>query len=470
MATVQQIIDYAVDWAVSIANDNSHGYSQATRSLYEISNPKSFDCSSLVLTAYYAAFIKYGLTPTPKDCGCSYTGNMMNLLNCGFEVVATGQTAHASMKKGDIELNTSYHTAMAIDGDNIVHARSSEGTSNTTDDSGNEIRTQAWYNYSHGWNYRLRFTGKGMDLSDSSDESDTTYLNGIDISNYQSGIDLSSVSADFVIIKATEGTTYTSPSFATQYKSALAAGKLVGVYHYSDGGDVESEADYFLKVAKDCIGTAILCLDWESVGNSQFNKNDKSWVKSWCDYVYAKTGIKPFVYTSAGYMSNISGIGYPLWIAQYANNNETGYQANPWNEGAYECVIRQYSSHGKLSGYSGYLDLDKFYGDKAAWKNYAGASSDSTASTTTSTTTTGGVYTFTTETVQNGSSGLSVLLLQEILKARGFKGADGKELELDRSAGTNTIYALTAYQQSRSSVLTVDGVCGAKTWADLIAL
>lgn len=167
MATVQQIIDAAVDFAVRMANDNKHGYSQAVRSLYNIDNPTSFDCSSLACTAYYYAFKKYGITPTPKDCGCTYTGNMLNLLNCGFEVVATNQTAHAQMQKGDIELNTTYHTAIAIDGNNIVHARSSEGTSDTVDGSGNEIRTQPWYLYSHGWTHRLRFTGKGLNLGGS---------------------------------------------------------------------------------------------------------------------------------------------------------------------------------------------------------------------------------------------------------------------------------------------------------------
>ena len=162
---VQQVIDDAVSFAIGIANDNSHGYSQAVRSLYNITNPTSFDCSSLVCTAYYYAFVKNGISPTPKDMGCSYTGNMMNLTKCGFEVVAKNQTAHAQMKKGDIELNTTYHTALAIDGDNIVHARSSEGTSDTRDGSGNEIRTQPWYLYSHGWTCRLRFTGNGLNLN-----------------------------------------------------------------------------------------------------------------------------------------------------------------------------------------------------------------------------------------------------------------------------------------------------------------
>jgi GH25 family lysozyme M1 (1,4-beta-N-acetylmuramidase) len=89
--------------------------------------------------------------------------------------------------------------------------------------------------------------------------------------------------------------------------------------------------------------------------------------------------------------------------------------------------------------------------------------------TSTNTSNTGGKkYMFTTEIVVAGSTGLSVLLLQEILVARKFKGKDGKELELDRSAGTNTIYALNAYKKSRG--MKQDGICDAAVWKDLIAL
>lgn len=83
---------------------------------------------------------------------------------------------------------------------------------------------------------------------------------------------------------------------------------------------------------------------------------------------------------------------------------------------------------------------------------------------------TGGHYMFEPKMVSKGDNGLSVLLLQEILKARGFKGKDGKDLKLDRDAGTNTIHALTKYQESRKGVLAADGICGDKTWKDLIAL
>ena len=84
--------------------------------------------------------------------------------------------------------------------------------------------------------------------------------------------------------------------------------------------------------------------------------------------------------------------------------------------------------------------------------------------------TTGGHYMFEPKTVEKGDTGLSVLLLQEILIARGFKGKDGKALTLDRVAGTNTVHALKKYQESRKGVLEADGICGDKTWRDLIAL
>lgn len=87
---------------------------------------------------------------------------------------------------------------------------------------------------------------------------------------------------------------------------------------------------------------------------------------------------------------------------------------------------------------------------------------------TSTNTSTGGKYMFEPKTVVAGSTGLSVLLLQEILVARKFKGKDGKELELDRSAGTNTIYALNAYKKSRG--MKQDGICDAAVWKDLIAL
>lgn len=87
----------------------------------------------------------------------------------------------------------------------------------------------------------------------------------------------------------------------------------------------------------------------------------------------------------------------------------------------------------------------------------------------------GGAYMFNVNTVKSGDSGNHVLLVQEILKARGFKGKDGKELTLDKQCGANTVYAIKQYQKQRESVDPgscggVDGIAGEKTLRDMIAL
>lgn len=198
-------------------------------------------------------------------------------------------------------------------------------------------------------------------------------LNGIDISSWQSGINLAIVPCDFVVIKVTEGTGYVNPDYERAYSQAKAAGKCLGVYHYASGGNVPAEAEHFLKNIGKRVGETMLALDWEGRSNPAFGAKDHEWVKAWCDYVAAKTRINPVVYVQQSMMDRLVNIGnYGLWVAQYANMEPTGYQENPWNEGAYPCVMRQYSSTGRLSGWNGNLDLNKFYGDRQAWNRYAG--------------------------------------------------------------------------------------------------
>lgn len=197
-------------------------------------------------------------------------------------------------------------------------------------------------------------------------------LNGIDISSWQSGINLAVVPCDFVVIKATEGINYVNPDYMRAYEQAKTVGKCLGIYHYANGGNIQSEADYFLANVGNRLGEAILILDWEAGNNASFGSCDYAWCKSWLDYVYSKTGVHPILYCSQSISYKFDNIGnYGLWIAQYANNDPTGYQDAPWNEGEYTCAIRQYTSCGRLSGYAGNLDLDKFYGSKEDWGKYA---------------------------------------------------------------------------------------------------
>ena len=122
------------------------------------------------------------------------------------------------------------------------------------------------------------------------------YMDGIDISAWQDTIDITKVPCDFVIVKATEGTDYKNRYFAKHCDQAMKAGKLLGAFHYANGGDPHSEAEYFLAYSKKYVGKAILVLDWEGQNNPQFGRSDRAWCKEWCDYVYRKTRVKPLIY------------------------------------------------------------------------------------------------------------------------------------------------------------------------------
>lgn len=209
-------------------------------------------------------------------------------------------------------------------------------------------------------------------------------MNGIDISAWQgdAGIDIGKIAYDFCIVKATEGTDYKNRYFASHCDKVLNRKKLLGAYHYANGGNYKAEADYFLAYCKKYIGKAILVLDWEGRNNPQFGKNDLEWCLKWCSYVQSKTGVKPLIYVQKSAMEAVKKAGYNLWVAQYPDSEQTGYQAHPWNEGDYNCLIRQYTSVGKLSGYSGSLDLNKAYISAASWNKLAGKVKKTSASTT----------------------------------------------------------------------------------------
>lgn len=199
-------------------------------------------------------------------------------------------------------------------------------------------------------------------------------MNGIDISNWQNGINLAVVPHDFVIMKATQGTSYVSPDFKRQIEQALSLGKYVGVYHYIGGQGAAAEAQHFYNNIKDYIGRVIICTDWESEQNSQWG--NLSYLDSFMKEINALTGVPTLLYASKSCfpwdIASANNAG--TWVAQYANYNNTGYQNNPWNEGAYNCTIRQYSSAGRLNGWGGNLDLDKAYIDGETWMKYAAPS------------------------------------------------------------------------------------------------
>ena len=196
-------------------------------------------------------------------------------------------------------------------------------------------------------------------------------MQGIDVSSWQRGLDLARVPCDFVIAKSTEGTSYVDPCCDGFVQQAIQLGKCWGFYHYVTGGDPEAEADFWIRNTSNYFRVGIPCVDWESGGNHAWGDTD--YLRRFVQRVIDKTGVRPLIYASAAAFpwDVCRELDCGAWVAQYASNNATGYQDSPWNEDAYSCVIRQYSSAGRLAGYGGNLDLDKAYITEQQWKMYA---------------------------------------------------------------------------------------------------
>ena len=110
-------IKSAVEWALAIAADPSHGYDQAGRW------GPDYDCSSLVISAWEQAGV-----PVKSQGGATYTGNMKRaFLAHGFvEISGLDLSGPAGLAYGDVLLHERNHTAMYIGGGQIVQASINE--------------------------------------------------------------------------------------------------------------------------------------------------------------------------------------------------------------------------------------------------------------------------------------------------------------------------------------------------------
>ena len=136
-------IEKAVQWAISIAENNSHGYSQTNR------YGPDYDCSSLVISAFEWAGIPVG--------GANYTGNMYKcfFLNGWKDVTKEIDLASGEgLIRGDVLLNHTDHTCLYIGNGKVVNARC-DTDGRKGDSHGDEIRIQSYWNYP--WDCVLRY-------------------------------------------------------------------------------------------------------------------------------------------------------------------------------------------------------------------------------------------------------------------------------------------------------------------------
>lgn len=198
--------------------------------------------------------------------------------------------------------------------------------------------------------------------------------NVLDVSNHQRGIRLSAIpDLDGVIVKATQGSDYVSPSFYDQIEQTLSLGRLAGVYHYVGGQGVEAEAENFTRTIRPHLGRVLVALDWEKEQNAAWR--DEAYLKALTEAVFERTHVSTItVYSSRGFYpwALVRRSGCVTWMARYADEKPAyGWQATPWAEGDPACDIRQYTGHGRLEGWGADLDLNKCYITAEQWMAYA---------------------------------------------------------------------------------------------------
>lgn len=232
--------------------------------------------------------------------------------------------------------------------------------------------------------------GEDNELQESSGkDEDTMSMKFIDISNWQAGLNVASVVKNgglgAVIVKATEGVGFVDKSCDGFVQQCISNGIRFGFYHFARNNDAAAEAEFFRKNTTGYEGKGIPVLDWED-GQSI------AWVNKFVERYHELTGVWPWVYGNAWrFNQGTVNTNCGRWVAGYPSNGITDINYGLNNDCAYKVnnglvCAWQFSSSVRISGYSGNLDGDVFYGDAAAWDKYAGgspASGGSGGSTTT---------------------------------------------------------------------------------------
>lgn len=197
-------------------------------------------------------------------------------------------------------------------------------------------------------------------------------MRGIDISNWQSGMDLSAVDIDFCICKATEGIGFVDPTCDDFIEQCKANNLLWGFYHFARENNPEDEAQFFYDNCKNYFNHGIPVLDYETT-----NYNNVEWCERFINKLHELSNVWCIIYLSASQCAQFDGSWIPekcgLWVAGYPyvmtdwTNDEMPYNVYPFSVVA----IWQFTSSLIIHGFWEKLDGNIAYMDEEAWMKYA---------------------------------------------------------------------------------------------------
>lgn len=202
---------------------------------------------------------------------------------------------------------------------------------------------------------------------------------GVDVSSHQRDVawpTLWGAGTRWAYTKATEGTSYRNPYFASQYGGAYDVGMVRGAYHFAtpDSGSATAQADYFVDHGGGWSGDGqtlpgALDIEWNPYGDACYDKSTSgmvTWIRDFLNRYKARTGRDAVIYTSTSWWTKCTGghRGFgstnPLWVARYASS--AGTLPAGWSG----YTMWQYTSTGPTVG-----DHDRFDGSTDALREFA---------------------------------------------------------------------------------------------------
>lgn len=183
---------------------------------------------------------------------------------------------------------------------------------------------------------------------------------GIDVSSYQKDIDWDKVCADkrikFVYIKATEGSTYTSPHFEFNIENARKHGLKVGSYHFlRTTSSLKSQFENFKKSARRDEQDLLPLIDFENKG-SWTHKQIIDSLEAFAGMIREHYHCEPMIYTMTSFFNSYLSPyfnKYPIFIARYSTSL-------PQLSNGAQYLLWQYTDQGRVDGIDHAVDMCRF--------------------------------------------------------------------------------------------------------------